>query len=99
MRRFFVIRRDQGVAMSFASNISNRASRVRSTMLAALAVATITSITSFAGSANATVRKEGTWPENEKPVSLDVSEVSRQEAVKELADAAGWSVVMPSSDS
>ena len=94
------------VAMSRLSNIPNRTSPNRTspnrtsiakrTVLTLIAAATIASVSSLA---SATVRKDGTWPENEKPVSLDVSGVSRQEAVKELADAAGWSVVMPAAGS
>ena len=49
------------------------------------------------GVASATVRHDGKWPEadKDKTVSLDVAGVSRQEAIRKLADAAGWSVVMP----
>ena len=43
--------------------------------------------------ARADVKHEGTWPEKDKTVSLDVSGASRQDAVKKLAEAAGWSIV------
>ena len=41
----------------------------------------------------ATVKKEGTWPEDEKRVSFDASHVARSEALTKLADAAGWNLV------
>lgn len=41
----------------------------------------------------ATVKKEGTWPEDEKRVSFDAAHVSRSEALAKLADAAGWNLV------
>lgn len=44
--------------------------------------------------ADAKVKKEGTWPSNEKPVSIKV-DASRPEALRKLADAAGWSLVLP----
>lgn len=43
--------------------------------------------------ASAEIKREGTWPEEDKPVSVDVSGVSRADAVRKLADAAGWSLV------
>jgi hypothetical protein len=42
----------------------------------------------------AKVKRTGTWPEAEKKVTLDVSRVPRDEAIKKLAEAAGWSVVV-----
>lgn len=42
----------------------------------------------------ASVEKQGEWPADEKKVSLDVSRVTREDAIKRLADAAGWSVVV-----
>ena len=47
--------------------------------------------------ADAAVTKEGRWPQEDKLVTIDVDGVSRSTAVKKLADAAGWSVIVPSS--
>jgi carbonic anhydrase/acetyltransferase-like protein (isoleucine patch superfamily) len=51
----------------------------------------------FARAAHADVRLEGAWPEADKNVSLDADHMPRAEAVKRLADAAGWSIVVASS--
>jgi hypothetical protein len=48
--------------------------------------------------ARADVRLEGVWPEADKKVSLDADHMRRAEVVKHLADAAGWSLVMSTSD-
>ncbi len=45
--------------------------------------------------AQAALRKAGTWPKDEKKVSLDVKHVSVDEALEQLADKAGWSLVIP----
>ena len=45
------------------------------------------------GDAEASVRREGTWPEGEGKVSLDATAMPRAQAMRKLADAAGWSVV------
>jgi hypothetical protein len=42
----------------------------------------------------AEVRHDGTWPSTEKTVSLKLQHVPRAEAVRKLADLAGWSVVI-----
>lgn len=42
----------------------------------------------------ASVEKQGEWPADEKKVSLDASRLTREDAIKRLADAAGWSVVV-----
>lgn len=47
-----------------------------------------------AQSADARVRHEGTWPDGEKNVTIDLDGVKRAEAVRKLAEAAGWSVVV-----
>jgi hypothetical protein len=49
--------------------------------------------------ARADVRLEGTWPAQEKTVSLDADRIPRKDAVKRLADAAGWSIVVSASPS
>ncbi|MFO0678333.1 MAG: hypothetical protein U0169_17480 [Polyangiaceae bacterium] len=47
-----------------------------------------------AQAADAAVRHEGTWPESEKKVTLDVSGAPRSEAIRKLGEAAGWSIVV-----
>ncbi|WP_272458724.1 polymer-forming cytoskeletal protein [Polyangium jinanense] len=42
----------------------------------------------------AAVEKQGEWPTDEKKVSLDVERVPQEDAIKRLAEAAGWSVVI-----
>src|SRR5580692_9139293 len=49
-----------------------------------------------ARTARADVRLEGAWPDADKIVSLDVDHTPRAEAVKSLAQAAGWSIVVAS---
>jgi carbonic anhydrase/acetyltransferase-like protein (isoleucine patch superfamily) len=44
--------------------------------------------------ASATVHREGEWPDAEKPVTVDVTGVPRSEAIRKLAEAAGWSIVV-----
>lgn len=60
----------------------------RSTVLYALLATFVLPSTALA-----TVKKEGTWPEDEKRVSFDAAHVSRSEALAKLADAAGWNLV------
>jgi hypothetical protein len=57
---------------------------------AALVVASVTA----AGTAPAHVRLEGQWPDADKQLSLDLSVVPRAQALRKLADAAGWSLVV-----
>lgn len=40
------------------------------------------------------VELEGTWPDADAPVSIDAQRLPRSEAVRRLADAMGWSVVL-----
>lgn len=47
--------------------------------------------------ASAEVRHEGAWPEADKKVTLDVDGAPRGVAVRKLADAAGWSLVVQTS--
>lgn len=44
--------------------------------------------------AAASVKLEGDWPDADKPISIDASNLPRSEAVRKVADAAGWSVVV-----
>jgi len=60
----------------------------RSTVLFALLATFV-----IPSAALATVKKEGTWPDDEKRVSFDASHVSRSEALTKLAEAAGWNLV------
>jgi hypothetical protein len=47
----------------------------------------------IAGIAFGAVKREGTWPEADKAITLNLSSVSRAEAVRKVAEAAGWSIV------
>lgn len=44
--------------------------------------------------ADAQLRLEGVWPEGDAPVSLDLDAVARRDALEQLADEAGWSLVL-----
>jgi hypothetical protein len=44
--------------------------------------------------ADARVRREGQWPDEDASVSLELSAVPRAQALRKLADAAGWSLVV-----
>lgn len=57
---------------------------------AALAVASI----AVASAAAAHVKHDGAWPAEDTKVTLDVSATPRTEALRKLADAAGWSLVV-----
>src|ERR1700722_2712887 len=50
----------------------------------------------FAPLARAEVRLEGSWPSEDKTVSLDADRIPRADAIKRVADAAGWSIVVTS---
>lgn len=52
------------------------------------------------GPVYAEILREGTWPEDDPKVSLDAQQVTRSEALKRLAEAAGLSIVVesPSAD-
>ena len=43
--------------------------------------------------ASAEVRLDGSWPDADQPVSLRADQVSRQQALQLLSEAAGWSIV------
>ena len=51
-------------------------------------------VLAIASPALAVVKREGTWPATDTKVSLDVTRVPREEAIRKLAEAAGWSVVV-----
>lgn len=48
----------------------------------------------LSASAFAGVRFDGDWPEDDKNVSLSVTELPRADALRKLADQAGWSIVI-----
>jgi hypothetical protein len=56
-------------------------------MVASLLLGTVTP-------AEAQLRLEGAWPEAEAAVSLDLDAVPRRDALEQLADEAGWSLVL-----
>ncbi len=57
---------------------------------AAIAVASVASV----ATASAHVRRVGAWPDADKPVTLDADAMPRRDALRKLADAAGWSLVV-----
>jgi cytoskeletal protein CcmA (bactofilin family) len=50
-------------------------------------------VLTVAGVAFGAVKREGTWPEQDKPITVDLTNVTRAEAVRKVAEAAGWSIV------
>jgi len=46
-----------------------------------------------AGVAVGAVKRQGTWPEEDKGITLDLGSVTRADAVRKVAEAAGWSIV------
>ena len=62
----------------------------RHTIASSLVLASLTT----ACVASATVHREGIWPDAEKTVTVDVSGLPRAEAIRKLAEAAGWSIVV-----
>lgn len=64
---------------------------LRSSFLAAAVAAASLAVAFPAG---ARVKREGAWPDADKAVTLDVQGIPRGEALKKLADAAGWSLVV-----
>ncbi|WP_394833564.1 hypothetical protein LVJ94_44360 [Pendulispora rubella] len=57
-------------------------------------LAFVLSTTVLSGTAFASVKREGTWPGEEKKISLDVSNALKTDAVRRIAAAAGWNVVV-----
>lgn len=68
--------------------------------LVAARIAIATALVLDSSSAFASVKLEGAWPDTDKLISIDASGLSRSDAVKRVADAAGWNVVVhaPASD-
>src|SRR5215510_2762325 len=60
----------------------------------------VLAVLSWSGAAFGAVKLEGTWLEVDKPITLDASKMPRSEAVRRIADAAGWNIVWssPSAD-
>jgi len=54
----------------------------------------LVSLLSPVAPASAAVRIQGSWPDLDKPVSVDARKVPRSDAIRKLADAAGWSVMV-----
>jgi hypothetical protein len=67
----------------------------RWTGLSLLGLALLVSLP-FARIARADVRLDGSWPADDTKVSLDSDRILRADAIKRLADAAGWSIVVTS---
>lgn len=44
------------------------------------------------------VRHEGSWPVDDERITLALAQVSRSDAIRRLADAAGWSVIVSGVD-
>ncbi|WP_394844021.1 hypothetical protein LZC95_44080 [Pendulispora brunnea] len=57
-------------------------------------LAFVLSTTVLCGTAFASVKREGNWPSEEKKISLDVSNALKTDAVRRIAAAAGWNVVV-----
>lgn len=60
---------------------------------ATLALAAACASTALASSALADVQRQGEWPEDEKTISLALSEQPRSAALKSLAEKADWDLV------
>jgi len=58
------------------------------------AAAALVAVSLAAASAGASVRLEGPWPDANKPVSIEATGMPRAEALRKLADTAGWSLVV-----
>src|SRR5262249_2171123 len=59
-------------------------------------VLSVLAVLSMSSSALAAVKLVGSWPETDKLVTLDASGLPKAEAVRRIADGAGWSVVWAS---
>ena len=59
-----------------------------------LAGALVAASVMTAVSVDARVKREGAWPDADKPVTLDLDGTPRRDALRKLADAAGWSLVV-----
>lgn len=60
---------------------------LKSTLLVGASLMLTTSLAAGA------LEREGHWPDAEKKISVDLDRASRTDAVKKVADAAGWSIV------
>ena len=67
---------------------------MKSSWSVGLAVGAASAVSLASVSASAHVRMEGKWPDADKTVSLEATKLPRSEALRKLADAAGWSLVM-----
>jgi hypothetical protein len=55
-------------------------------------------VSALAGTAHATVKHEGVWPATDKTISIDGEGLSRDQAIKKIAELAGWSVLVKLKD-
>lgn len=80
-----------------AANGPRSASRFTMQTARKIGLAALLGVATVIGSmsARADVKHEGSWPEagKDKAISLDLTQAPRADAVRKLADAAGWSVV------
>lgn len=67
--------------------------RLRRSIHAILAGCALVTTLFAHGPAQAEIRREGTWPEKEAPVTLSLTATPRNEAVRKVAAAAGWSLL------
>jgi hypothetical protein len=65
------------------------------TALFAVPALTLVAVLGLSSVAHAEVRKEGAWPTGEPTVSFSLENTPRKVALRQLAGAAGWSLVLP----
>jgi hypothetical protein len=58
----------------------------------------VVAVSALAGTAHATVKHEGAWPATDKNISIDGDGFSRDQAIKKIAELAGWSVLVKLKD-
>ncbi|HEX3345119.1 MAG TPA: polymer-forming cytoskeletal protein, partial [Polyangiaceae bacterium] len=63
-------------------------------LVGGLACAVVAASLTAAVAADARVKREGAWPDADKAVTLDLDGTPRRDALRKLADAAGWSLVV-----
>jgi hypothetical protein len=78
--------------MISGGGFSQRGGAPRGSLVSALVLSAVLFVP--ASSALADVRLDGTWPDDDPKVSVDLTKVSRAEALREVARQAGWSLVL-----
>jgi hypothetical protein len=58
----------------------------------------VVAVSALAGTAHATVKHEGAWPATDKNITIDGDGLSRDQAIKKIAELAGWSVLVKLKD-